>query len=158
MSCSDFRNFDALTSAFAHSRTGRPAPLRPVAAVRVMTLFKPHVCVLHGSPCAPLVYPWLGEVEGASLAMPQAKASPVPALAPMFRVSPVLRRLPSAVSLAVVRACGAYLPFANRLELCVQTSRWHSLIRALVGKSALLKSHRDGPNGIGVRRRAQYKV
>ena len=54
------------------------------------------------SPCAPLVYPWLGEVEGASLAMTQAKASPVPALAPMFRVSPVLRRLPSAVPPKVV--------------------------------------------------------
>ena len=41
-------------------------------------MFKPRVCVLHGSPCAPLVYPWLGEVEGTSLAMTQAKASPVP--------------------------------------------------------------------------------
>ena len=30
---------------------------------------KAYVCVLYGSPCAPLLLPWLGEVEGTSLAM-----------------------------------------------------------------------------------------
>ena len=63
---------------------------------------KAYVCVLHDSPCAPLLLPWLEEVEGTSLAMSQAQASPVPALAPMFRVPPVLRRVPSAVSPTVV--------------------------------------------------------
>ena len=56
-----------------------------------------YVCILYCPQRAPLLLPWLGEVEGTSLAMSQAKASPVPALAPMFRVSPVLRRLPTAV-------------------------------------------------------------
>ena len=37
---------------------------------------KAYVCVLYDSPCAPLLLPWLGEVEGTSLAMSQAKASP----------------------------------------------------------------------------------
>ena len=66
---------------------------------------KRYVCVLYGSPCAPLLLPWLGEVEGTSQAIAQAKASPVPALAPMFRVSPVLRRLPTAVPPTAVGAC-----------------------------------------------------
>ena len=39
------------------------------------------------------------------MAMAQAKASPVPALEPMFRVSPVLRRLPTAVPPTAVGAC-----------------------------------------------------
>ena len=58
---------------------------------------KAYVCVLYDSLCAPLLLPWLGEVEGTSLAMYQAKASPVPAHVPMFRVPTVLRRVPSAV-------------------------------------------------------------
>ena len=33
--------------------------------------------------------PWLGEVEGTSLAISQANASPVPAHIPMFRVPKV---------------------------------------------------------------------
>ena len=70
---------------------------------------KAYVCVLHDSPCAPLLLPWLGEVEGTSLAMTQAKASPVPAPAPMFRVSPVLRRLPSAVPPTIVGSCAGRL-------------------------------------------------
>ena len=41
--------------------------------------------------------PWPGELEGASLAMTQAKVPPVPALSPMFWVSPVLRSVPSAL-------------------------------------------------------------
>ena len=53
---------------------------------------KAYVCVLYDSHCAPLLLPWLGEVEGTSLAMYQAKASPVPAPEPMLRVSAVLRR------------------------------------------------------------------
>ena len=63
---------------------------------------KAYVCVLYDSPCAPLLLPWLGEVEGTSLAMSQAKASPVPAHVPMFRVPTVLRRVPSAVPPTVV--------------------------------------------------------
>ena len=31
------------------------------------------VCLLYGSPCAPLLLPWLGEVQGTSLAMVQGK-------------------------------------------------------------------------------------
>ena len=45
-----------------------------------------YVCVLYGSPCAPLLLPWLGEVEGASLATTLAKGLPVVALIPMFWV------------------------------------------------------------------------
>ena len=66
---------------------------------------KANVCVLYDSLCAPLLLPWLGEVEGTSLAMYQAKASPVPAHVPMFRVPTVLRRVPSAVPPTVVGAC-----------------------------------------------------
>ena len=48
------------------------------------------VWLLYGSPCAPLLLPWLGEVQGTSLVMIQGKYSPVPvpALIPMFRVPP----------------------------------------------------------------------
>ena len=53
---------------------------------------KAYVCILYASPCAPLLVLWPGEVERTSLAMAQGKASPVPAPAPMFRVSAVLRR------------------------------------------------------------------
>ena len=53
---------------------------------------KAYVCILYASPCAPLLVLWPGEVEWTSLAMMQGKASPVPAPAPMFRVSAVLRR------------------------------------------------------------------
>ena len=35
---------------------------------------KAYVCILYVSPCAPLLLPWLGEVEGTSLPMSQAKA------------------------------------------------------------------------------------
>ena len=89
---------------------------------------KAYVCVLYDSPCAPLLLPWLGEVEGTSLAMSQAKASPAPAHVPMFRVPTVLRRVPSAVPQTVVGHGRTPLPFANRLELCVQTSRPHSVV------------------------------
>ena len=65
---------------------------------------KVYVCVLYDSLCAPLLLPWLGEVEGTSLAMSQAKASPVPAHVPMVRVPTVLRRVPSAVLWTVVGA------------------------------------------------------
>ena len=53
---------------------------------------KAYVCILYASPCAPLLVLWLGEVEGTSLAIYQANASPVPAHVPMVRVSAVLRR------------------------------------------------------------------
>ena len=56
------------------------------------------VCFL----CAPLLLPWLGEVQGASLAMIQGKESPVTVHIPMFRVSTVLLRVPSAVPPTVV--------------------------------------------------------
>ena len=74
---------------------------------------KAYVCVLYDSLCAPLLLPWLGEVEGTSLAMYQAKASPVPAHVPMFRVSPVLRRVPSAVPPTAVGACDRRLAYEN---------------------------------------------
>ena len=70
---------------------------------------KAYVCVLYASPCAPLLLPWLGEVDGTSLAMSQAKISPVSAHVPMFRVPTVLRRVPSAVPPTAVGAC-AMLP------------------------------------------------
>ena len=35
---------------------------------------KAYVCILYASPCAPLLVPWPGEVEGTSLAMAQGKA------------------------------------------------------------------------------------
>ena len=41
---------------------------------------KTYVCILYCSPCAPLMTPWLGELEGTSLAIAQAKGSPVLAL------------------------------------------------------------------------------
>ena len=53
------------------------------------------VCLLYGSPCAPLLLPWLGEVQGTSMAMVQGKYSPVLAHIPMFRVPTVLLRVPS---------------------------------------------------------------
>ena len=63
------------TSRFAIPNTqGRP---RLVAAVFLLTLLKTLRTQLYGSPCAPLLVLWLGEVEGTSLAMTQAKASPV---------------------------------------------------------------------------------
>ena len=65
---------------------------------------KAYVCVLYDSPCAQLLLPWLGEVEGTSLTMSQAKTSPVPAHVPMVRVPTVLRRVPSAVPRTVVGA------------------------------------------------------
>ena len=64
-----------------------------------------HVCILYASPCAPLLVLWPGEVEGTSLAMAQGKASPVPAPAPMFRVSAVLRRYDADVPPTAVGAC-----------------------------------------------------
>ena len=75
---------------------------------------KASVCVLHDSLCAPLLLPWLGEVEGTSLAMYQAKASPVPAHVPMFRVPTGLRRVPAAVPRTAVGHGRTPLPFANR--------------------------------------------
>ena len=65
---------------------------------------KAYVCVLYDSLCAPLLLPWLGEVEGTSLAMYQAKTSPAPAHVPMFRVPTVLRRVPAAVPRTAVGA------------------------------------------------------
>ena len=72
------------------------------ATLYVHERLKAYVCVLYDYLCAPLLLPWLGEVEGTSLAMSQAKASPVPAHVPMFRVPTVLRRVPSAVPQTVV--------------------------------------------------------
>ena len=66
---------------------------------------KAYVCILYASPSAPLLVPWPGEVEGTSLAMAQAKASPVPAPEPMFRVSAVLRRYDADVPPTAVGAC-----------------------------------------------------
>ena len=60
---------------------------------------------IHEYRCAPLLLPWLGEVEGTSLAMSQANALPVPAHVPMFRVPTVLPRVLSAVPPTVVGAC-----------------------------------------------------
>ena len=74
---------------------------------------KAYVCVLYDSPCAPLLFPWLGEVEGTSLAMSQSKASPVSAHVPMFRVPTVLRRVPSAAPRTAVGACDRRLAFEN---------------------------------------------
>ena len=53
------------------------------------------------------------QVEGTSLAMAQGKASPVPAPEPMFRVSPVLRRLPTAVPPTAVGRCYTLPRFEN---------------------------------------------
>ena len=50
-----------------------------------------YVWFLYASPCALLLLPWLGELEGTSLAMVQASASPVLVVEPIFRVPPVLR-------------------------------------------------------------------
>ena len=80
---------------------------------------KAYVCVLHDSLCAPLLLPWLGEVEGTSLAMYQAKVSPAPAHVPMFsfRVPtglPQCGRVPTAVPKTAVRHGRTPLPFANR--------------------------------------------
>ena len=72
------------------------------------------VCVLYDSPCDPLLLPWLGEVEGTSMAMSQAKALPVPAHVPVVRVPTVLRRVPSAVPQTVVAHGRTPLPFAYR--------------------------------------------
>ena len=46
--------------------------------------------ILYGKPRAPLLLPWLGEVQGVSLAMTQGKALPVLAHTLMFRVPTVL--------------------------------------------------------------------
>ena len=90
---------------------------------------KAYVCVLYDSPCAPLLLPWLGEVEGTSLAMSQAKASPVPAHVPMFRVPTVLRRVPSAVPQTVVGQRFWLRPFKNGqgLPTCSRFGKVHSL-------------------------------
>ena len=69
-----------------------------------MNVEKAYVCILYDSQCAPLLLPWLGEVEGTSLAIAQGKASPVPALLAMYRVPPVLQRVPSRVPPAVKNA------------------------------------------------------
>ena len=91
---------------------------------------KAYVCILYASPCAPLLVLWPGEVEGTSLAMAQAKASPVPAHVPMFRVPTVLRRVPSAVPPTVVGACdrrrlGA--PRAFPVRFFVTGTWWHAV-------------------------------
>ena len=76
----------------------------------------------------------IGEVEGASLAMPHAKALPVPAHVPMVRVPTELRRVPSAVPRTVVGACDGrqkctiirvlYAVFCNtRTQLVVLSAR-----------------------------------
>ena len=70
---------------------------------------KAYVCILYASPCAPLLVLWPGEVEGTSLAMAQGKASPVPAPAPMFRVSAVLRRYDADVPPTAVGATPSML-------------------------------------------------
>ena len=64
-------------------------------ALHASTMLKRYVCVLHDSSCAPLVYPWSGEVEGASMAMHQAKVSPVPgpSTSPCTHVQGCLRLL-----------------------------------------------------------------
>ena len=49
-----------------------------------------YVCIRYGPPRAPLLLPWLGEVQGVSLAMTQGKALPVLAHTLMFRVPTVL--------------------------------------------------------------------
>ena len=71
---------------------------------------KAYVCILYASPCAPLLVLWPGEVDGTSLAMAQGKASPVPAPAPMFRVSAVLRRYDADVPPTAVGACAGVAP------------------------------------------------
>ena len=43
----------------------------------ILRLYTYTVCVLDGSPDAPLLVPWLGELEGTSLAIAQANDSPV---------------------------------------------------------------------------------
>ena len=63
-----------------------------------------YVCVLYGSPCAPLLIPWLGKVQGTSLAMTQGKTSPAAALDVMFRVHTVLLRGPLRVPAKVKNA------------------------------------------------------
>ena len=91
---------------------------------------KAYVCILYASPCAPLLVLWPGEVEGTSLAMAQGKASPVPAPAPMFRVSAVLRRYDADVPPTAVGACGRRLPgaqhaFSTRIFAAVALNTTH---------------------------------
>ena len=92
---------------------------------------KAYVCILYASPCAPLLVLWPGEVEGTSLAMAQGKASPVPAPAPMFRVSAVLRRYDADVPPTAVGACGG-----RRLgPACAFSTRFFAAISHSVGRS-----------------------
>ena len=59
---------------------------------RVYTRRQPrsYVCILYGSQSAPLLLPWLGEVQGTSLAMTHGKKLPVIAHIPMLRMPTVL--------------------------------------------------------------------
>ena len=71
------------------SRSGAPEDLGAPSISGSYTIRKKWcVCSLYGSPCVPLLLPWLGEVQGTSLVMIQGKYLPVPALIPMFRVPP----------------------------------------------------------------------
>ena len=93
---------------------------------------KTYVCVLYDSPCALLLLPWLGEVDGTSLAMPQGKALPVPAPEPMISVPPVLRRYDAARAAGGRRSLlSAPKKYHHERFLRGFLRRWHS-----VGKSA----------------------
>ena len=63
--------------------------------------------LMYNSPCDPLLLTWPEEVEGTSMSMNQGKILAAQALMVMFRVSPVLRWVPSAAVLAVAGACGS---------------------------------------------------
>ena len=63
--------------------------------------------LMYDSPCAPLLLTWPEAVEGSSLSMNEGKTLAAQALMVMFRVSPVLRWVPSVAVLAVAGACGS---------------------------------------------------
>ena len=81
----------------AYSRHTVASGLRRVTRVAHASEPRSYVYILYGSPCAPVLLPWLGEVTGTSIAMIKCKALPVPARILMFRVPTVLLRALSAV-------------------------------------------------------------
>ena len=105
---------------------------------------KAYVCILYASPCAPLLVLWPGEVEGTSLAMAQGKASPVPAPAPMFRVSAVLRRYDADVPPTAVGACcgHALRPSMSVLHavFCGDRTQW-VVLSAIAAKNRVENAH-----------------
>ena len=86
--------------------------------------------------------------------MYQAKASPVPAHVPMFRVPTGLRRVPAAVPPTAVAHGRTPLPFANRLELCLRKlhgrTQWVGT-RHECGREVCTRISQRLTNGRGVR-------